>query len=193
LKAVCQHVDGKVAYLTLSGVGVRVESYMPMPSEIGWTGTLADLEAAWINSTKKIEDTYAANLTKTAFMIAAGTPFKDQAKTGEQALLSVLNYGLKYPLFGAMQWGLNANSATPKKNGRIFYINQWIKDNDVHPTGFQMTGASDGSVGGNLKGTLEQCFRAGDALGADIIEVYRADAANPEYAPLLKTYNDKLK
>ena len=58
--------------------------------------------------------------------------------------------------------GLNANS----NNG--FLINKLIQDNDLgRATGFQLIGSSDGSVGGDLNGTLEQALTAGAALGAD--------------------------
>jgi hypothetical protein len=86
-----------------------------------------------------------------------------------------------------MQWGLNATS----NNG--FFINKLIQDNaSDRATGFQLTGASDGSVGGDLKGTLEQALDAGVGLGADWIEIYAADAMNSAYAPLLASIDSEL-
>jgi hypothetical protein len=73
-------------------------------------------------------------------------------------------------------------------------INQLIQDNDTgRATGFQLTGSSDGSVGGDLQGTLQEALAAGNSLGADWIEIYAVDAMNPIYAPLLATYNKLLK
>ena len=186
IKAVCTHFDGKLDYLTMGGMGRRTETYMPLPSEIGLDMTIDEAIAAWVASSTLVIDTYAANLNTTPFIIAAGTPFSEGDATG--ALTTVVDHGLLYPLFGVMQWGLNAESNTG------FYINNWISDYDVgRATGFQITGASDGSVGGDLKGTLEECFIAADAMGADWVEIYGADADNPIYAVLLQKYNNLLK
>jgi len=148
--------------------------------------TIDEAIAAWVASSTLMVDTYASNLSTTPFIIAAGTPFSEGDAT--EALTTVVDHGLLYPLFGIMQWGLKADSNTG------FYINNWILNYDLgRATGFQITGASDGSVGGDIGGTLEECFIAADAMGADWVEIYGADADNPIYAALLQKYNSLLK
>jgi hypothetical protein len=186
IKAVCLHFDGQLDYLVMGGMGRRTETYMPLPSEIGLDMTIDEAIAAWVASSTLMVDTYASNLSTTPFIIAAGTPFSEGDAT--EALTTVVDHGLLYPLFGIMQWGLKADSNTG------FYINNWILNYDLgRATGFQITGASDGSVGGDIGGTLEECFIAADAMGADWVEIYGADADNPIYAALLQKYNSLLK
>ncbi len=169
----------------MGGLGYKTETYMPLPSEIGLSMTISDYTTAWVNSSDLFIDTYNQNLLNTPFVVAAGVPFSDSGAA--TAITSVINHGLLYPLFGIAQWGLKATS----NNG--FFLNQVIQANAVgRATGFQLAGASDGSVGGDLQGTLEQALAAGLALGADWIEIYAADAMNPVYAPLLLQYNFAL-
>ena len=186
IKAFCLHFDGKLDFVVMGGLGYKTETYMPLPSQIGLSMTIGDYTTAWINSSDLFIDTYSQNLTATPFVIAGGIPFADPGASA--AITTVINHGLLYPLFGITQWGLKAKS----NNG--FLINKLIQDNDAgRATGFQLTGASDGSVGGDLGGTLQQALSAGAALGADWIEIYAADAMNPAYAPLLLQYNTLLK
>ena len=186
IKAFCLHFDGKLDYVVIGGLGFKTETYMPLPADIGLDMTIPAFIAAWINSSNLFIDTYTLNLHTTPFVIAGGLPFKDPGASA--AITTVINHGLLYPTFGITQWGLNANS----NNG--FLINKFIQDNDLgRATGFQLTGASDGSVGGDLHGTLDQALGAGAALGADWIEVYAADAMNPKNAAVLAKYNTLLK
>ena len=185
IKALCRHFDGKLDYIVMGGLGYKTETYMPLPSQIGLGMSVSDYTAAWIASSNLFIDKYNQNLHSTPFVLAGGIPFADPGAAA--AITTVINHGLTYPLFGIMQWGLNAQST----NG--FLINQLIQDNDAgRATGFQLTGASDGSVGGDLKGTLEEALTAGADLGADWIEIYAADAMNPDYADLLATFNALL-
>jgi len=186
IKALCLHFDGKLDYIAMGGLGYKTETYMPLPSDIGLDMTIPAYTTAWINSSDLFIDTYNQNLHSTPFVIAGGIPFNDPGASA--AITTVINHGLTYPLFGIMQWGLNAKS----NNG--FLINKFIQDNDAgRATGFQLNGASDGSVGGDLNGTLQQALTAGSALGADWIEIYSADAMNPKYAALLARFNILLK
>lgn len=184
--AACKALDGQVDYITMGELGQKTESYMPLPADIKYPLSSTDYIAAWVTSSNLVIDTYAKNLKQTPFIMAAGKAFNDPGS--DAAVTAVINHGLQYPLFGIMQWGLNANS----NDG--FFVNKLIKDNDSHPTGFQMTGSqTEPHVGGNLNGTLEDCLKAGDSLGADFVEVYSQDGENPALAGVLKTYNDKLK
>ena len=186
IKAFCLHFEGKLDMVVMGGIGYKTESYMPLPSEIGLDMTIAEYTAAWIKSSDLFIDTYNQNLKTTPFVLAGGLPFDDPGAAA--AITTVINHGLLYPNFGIMQWGLNANSSNK------YLINKFIQDNDAgRATGFQLTGASDGSIGGDLQGTLEEALAAGAALGADWIEVYAVDAMNPKYAALLATYNGLLK
>jgi len=186
ITALCQHLDGKLDYMAMGGLGYKTETYMPLPSAIGLNMPIASYTTAWINSSNKFIDIYNTNLKTTPFIVAGGIPFDDPGASA--AITTVINHGLLYPPCGIMQWGLKATST----NG--FLINRLIQDNDLgRATGFQLTGASDGSVGGDLQGTLEEALTAGQNLGADWIEIYAVDAMNPIYAPLLATFNRLLK
>ncbi len=186
IKAFCLHFDGKLDFVVMGGLGYKTETYMPLPSQIGLNMSISSYTTAWINSSDLFVDTYSQNLHTTPFVIAGGIPFDDPGAAA--AITTVINHGLLYPLFGITQWGLKAKS----NNG--FLINKLIQDNDAgRATGFQLTGASDGSVGGDLGGTLREALSAGAALGADWIEIYAADAMKPAYAPLLLQYNTLLK
>jgi len=186
ITALCQHFDGKLDYVAMGGLGYKTETYMPLPGDIGLNMPIASYTTAWINSCNKLIDIYNTYLKTSPFVIAGGVPFNDPGAAG--AITTVINHGLLYPPFGIMQWGLKATST----NG--FLINQLIQDNDTgRATGFQLTGSSDGSVGGDLQGTLQEALAAGNSLGADWIEIYAVDAMNPIYAPLLATYNKLLK
>jgi hypothetical protein len=185
-RELCIHLDGLVDYITMGGFGYKTESYMPLPADIGLAETNEDFMASWTVVANLLVDTYAAYLRQTPFILAGGTPFKDPS--AQAKLIAIVNRALlAYPLFGVMQWGLNA------KSNSGFYINNLITANDTHPGGFQMTGASDGSVGGDLKGTLEECFIAANNMGADFVEVYSADGENPAYRDLLVKYNGIFK
>jgi hypothetical protein len=184
--ALCQHVDGKVDGVEIGGLGVKVETYMPLPSDIGITMSNADYMAAWTASSNLIIDTYAANLKSTPFIIAAGVPIADPS--ANTAITNVINHGLIYPLFGVMQWGLKATSTDN------FFLNKIIHDNDAgRATGFQLAGIATTAEYGSLQGTFEQALAAGQALGADWIEIYYKDAENPAYSIVLATYNGLLK
>jgi|GEM_PF-6813682 len=185
IKALCQHFDDRLDYIVMGGLGYKTESYMPLPSGIGLDMTVSDYTDAWVASSAFFIDTYNQNLSSTPFILASGAPFSDPQAAA--AIMAIINHGLLYPQFGIMQWGLNATS----NNG--FFINKLIQDNaSDRATGFQLTGASDGSVGGDLKGTLEQALDAGVGLGADWIEIYAADAMNSAYAPLLASIDSEL-
>ena len=185
ITALCQHFDDQLDYIVMGGLGYKTESYMPLPSDIGVAMTVSDYTDAWVGSAALFIDTYNRNLSSTPFILASGAPFSDPQAAA--AIMAIINHGLLYPQFGIMQWGLNATS----NNG--FFINKLIQDNAAdRATGFQITGASDGSVGGDLKGTLEQALDAGVNLGADWIEIYAADAMNPTYASLLASINSEL-
>jgi hypothetical protein len=186
ITALCQHFDGKLTYIAMGGLGYKTETYMPLPSDIGLNMPIATYTTTWINSCNTFIDIYNTNLKTSPFVIAGGVPFNDPGAAA--AITTVINHGLLYPPFGIMQWGLKATST----NG--FLINALIQNNDAgRATGFQLTGASDGSVGGDLQGTLLQALTAGQNLGADWIEIYAVDAMNPIYAPLLATFNKLLK
>ena len=186
IKALCLHLDGKVDYITMGGMGYKTETYMPLPSDIGYSATTAEFISKWVASSNLVIDTYAANLKQTPFIIAAGTPFDDP--TAVSQMTSVITHGLVHPLFGIMQWGLNA------KSNSGFYINAFIQNKDVgRATGFQMTGSqTEPHVGGQLQGTLEDCLKAAKAMQADFVEVYSQDAENTALQPMIQTYNLSL-
>ena len=185
IQAFCQHFDGQLTFVTMGGLGYKTETYMPLPSDIGLPMTLEEYSLAYAASSELFILTYATNLFSTPYVIAAGVPFDDLTAT--DLITGILNYGLPYPLFGVMQWGLKATSTSD------FFINQIILGNDVgRATGFQLIGASDGSIGGDLQGSLVQALNAGKALGADWLEIYPADAMNSRYANILKFYNTLL-
>jgi hypothetical protein len=186
IQAFCQHFDNQLNYVVLGGMGYKTESLMPLPSEIGLNMTIEDYTAAWKASRNLFVDTYSANLAFTPFVLAAAVPFVDPG--ANQAITDVMNYGLIYPHYGMTQWGLKATSNS------TFFINNIILTNDFNrATGFELIGASDGSSGGDLQGTLAQALAAGGRLGADWIEIYAVDAMNSQYVRILSKFNKLLK
>ena len=92
-------------------------------------------------------DTYNRNLSSTPFLTSLPVLLSLTPRRRRQSWPSSITVCFILQ-FGIMQWGLNATS----NNG--FFINKLIQDNAAdRATGFQITGASDGSVGGDLKGT----------------------------------------
>ncbi len=110
VKALCAHVDGKVDYLAMGGLGVMIESYItPDPGTIGLT--MDEAVAKWTASSNAIIDAHAQNLHSTPFIFTAAKPFR--GRPGVQALERVVSAAAKkYPgRFGIMNCSLNARSS----------------------------------------------------------------------------------
>ncbi len=186
VKALCQHVDGKVDYLAMGGLGAVIESYMcPNPDTIGLT--MDEATAKWIASCNTIIDTHAQNLHSTPFIFTAGKPFR--GRQGVQALERVVSAAAKkYPgRFGIMNCTLNAHSRPeypPNALVREFH--------ETNPVGLQFLTSTKGFGNHDLGGTLAQALDTGIALHAQYIEVYSRDADDPANAETLKTYGAKL-
>ena len=187
VKALCAHVDGKVDYLAMGGLGVVIESYICRdPATIGLT--MDEATAKWTSSCNAIIDAHAQNLHSTPFIFTAAKPFAGRA--GVQALERVVSAAAKkYPgRFGIMDCSLNARSKTgyvPNRLVREFH--------DTNPVGLQFLTSTRGFGHHDLGGTLAQALDAGTALGAHFIEIYSHDADDPANAATLTTYATKLR
>ena len=187
VKALCQHVDGKVDYLAMGGLGVVIESYICRdPATIGLT--MDEAVAKWTASCNAIIDAHAENLHSTPFIFTAGKPFGGRA--GMQALDRVVSAAAKkYPgRFGIMNCTLSARSRAE------FPPNKLVKEfHDTNPVGLQFLTGTKGFGNHDLGGTLAQALDAGTALGAHYIEIYARDADDPANAATLTTYAERLK
>lgn len=191
IEDLCIHYEGRVTCIVMGGMGYKTECYMPDPTTTTPPIALSidDYAAEWLAAAELIVDTYAANLDRTRFIVAGGVVIKPST-VGEFAMLDLLAYGMNnYPeKFGAMQWGLNAQSSTS------FFMNEWIQTfGPGRSTGFQMTGSTDGITGGDTKGTLRECLQRAVDLGADWVEVYPTDCNNPAEQATLAEFNALLK
>lgn len=197
IAAFCAHYNTTADYITMGGLGIRTETYMPLPADIGLGISNSAFLALWVTSSEGIIDTYDANLSRCVHWVAGGKVFND---SGAQAASStVIEYNLAFSRGGTQQWGLSASS----NNG--FFVNAYIQNNPTHSGGFQMNGASDGSGGGNVCGSIANppCVPAtnglslaldnGVSLKGDVIEVYGVDAANSAYVDLFSLINAELK
>jgi hypothetical protein len=187
VKALCAHVDGKVDYLAMGGLGAVIESYICRdPATIGLT--MDEAVAKWTASCNAIIDAHAQNLHSTPFIFTAGKPFAGRA--GVQALERVISAAArKYPgRFGIMNCTLNARSSPeypPNRLVREFH--------DTNPVGLQFLTSTEGFGNHDLGGTLAQALDAGISLHAQYIEIYSRDADDPANAATLTTYAEKLR
>ena len=187
VKALCAHVDGKVDYLAMGGLGAVIESYICRdPATIGLT--MDEATAKWTASCNAIIDAHAQNLHSTPFIFTAGKPFR--GRPGVQALESVVSAAAKkYPgRFGIMNCTLNAHSAPE------YPPNELVGEfHETNPVGLQFLTSTEGFGNHDLGGTLAQALDAGIALQAQYIEIYSKDADEPANAATLTTYAEKLK
>jgi hypothetical protein len=186
VKALCAHVDGKVDYLAMGGLGIIIESYISRdPATIGLT--MDEATAKWTSSCNAVIDTHAQNLHSTPFIFTAAKPFASHA--GVEVLERVVSAAArKYPgRFGIMDCSLNAHS-------RIEYPpNALVREfHGTNPVGLQFLTSTHGFGHHDLGGTLAQALEAGVALGAHFIEIYSTDADDPANAATLTTYAAKL-
>ncbi len=186
IKALCAHVDGKVDYLAMGGLGVIIESYIcPNPATIGLT--MDEATAKWTASCNTIIEAHAENLHSTPFIFTASKPFRGPG--GQEALQRVVRAAAKkYPgRFGIMDCSLNARS------NKGYLPNELVQEfRDTNPVGLQFLTSTKGFGHHDLGGTLAQALDAGVALGAHYIEVYSADVNNPANAATLDAYAAKL-
>ena len=187
VKALCAHVDGKVDYLAMGGLGAVIESYICRdPDTIDLT--MDEAVAKWTASSNAIIDAHAQNLHSTPFIFTAGKPFRGRA--GVQALERVVSAAAKkYPgRFGIMNCTLNARSSP------VYPPNALVREfHDTNPVGLQFLTSTEGFGNHDLGGTLAQALEAGIALHAQYIEVYSRDADDPANAATLTTYGEKLR
>lgn len=187
VKALCAHVDGKVDYLAMGGLGVVIESYICRdPATIGLT--MDEATAKWTASCNAIIEGHAQNLHSTPFIFTAAKPFA--GRPGVQALEQVVSAAAKkYPgRFGIMDCSLNAHSQTRYVPNRL--VQEFRATN---PVGLQFLTSTKGFGHHDLGGTLAQALDAGVALGAQFIEIYSHDADDPANAATLTTYAAKLR
>lgn len=184
-KALCLHVDGKVDYIAMGGLGAVVESYIcDDPATIGLSET--DAIAAWTGSADAIIEVHAANLKQTPFIFTMGRPFNGQASnTAMDTLLRAK--AAKYPhRFGVMDCGLGDTS-------NVGYLpNELVSDlSATNPTGLQCVTSTQG-FGNHPPIHLQTTLDAAVTLKAHWVEVYPVDANDPANAQLLTDYTLKL-
>lgn len=186
VKALCAHVDGKVDYLAMGGLGAVIESYIcPDPATIGLT--MDEAVAKWTASSNEIIDAHAQNLHSTPFIFTAAKPFR--GRPGVQALERVVSAAAKkYPgRFGIMDCSLNARSRPEYPPNALV-----LAFHDTNPVGLQFLTSTEGFGNHDLGGTIAQALDAGIALQAHYIEIYSKDADDPANAATLTTYAEKL-
>ena len=158
----------------MGGLGSSTEMHMPDTFPYPDGKDIDAASAAWIISSNTIIAQYAAHLTRTPFVAALAVPFN--GTVGTTALQSVVDTSLS--LYGSRigfeNWGLNAESSTGYLPNAIIYDHRL-----TNPVGFQMTGNATTGGGGDLRGTLRQAMEAGVAMGAQYLQVYGDDIANP--------------
>lgn len=186
IKALCAHVDGKVDYIAMGGLGVIIESYIcPNPATIGLT--MEEATAKWTSSCNAIIEAHAQNLHSTPFIFTASKPFRGPG--GKETLPRVVRAAAKkYPgRFGIMDCSLNAHST------RGYLPNELVQEfRDTNPVGLQFLTSTKGFGHHDLGGTFAQTLDAGIALGAHYIEIYPVDAHDPANAATLDAYAAKL-
>ncbi len=186
VQALCAHVDGKVDYLAMGGLGAVIESYIcPDPATIGLS--MEEAVAKWTASSNAIIDAHARNLHSTPFIFTAAKPFK--GRDGVQALERVVSAAArKYPgRFGIMDCSLNARSRPEYPPNALVH-----EFHETNPVGLQFLTSTEGFGNHDLGGTLAQALDAGIALQAHYIEIYSKDADDPANAATLTTYAEKL-
>ncbi len=203
----CQHFDGRIDGVVMGEFGPHTETYMPQPASStpafknpdGSLMTIEQEAAAWLKSSEYFIDTYATYCTHEPFIMAGGVPFPDDVPVkgtnlGTNTITSLFNYAKdKYGArFGIMQWGLNFNSNSS------YIINGWIQSNTATlPAGFQVTGNTLHTVGGDLgcltdPNCLAKVLDNGVAMKGQWIEVYPIDANNVSFAPVFISDTAKL-
>ena len=177
IAAFCDRYDGQLASVSMGGLGSSTEMHMPEVFPYPDGKDINAASAAWIISSNTIIAQYAAHLTRTPFVAALAVPFA--GTVGTTALQSVVDTSLS--LYGSRigfeNWGLNAESSTGYLPNSIIYDHRL-----TNPVGFQMTGNATTGGGGDLQGTLREAMEAGVAMGAQYLQVYGDDVANPAYA-----------
>jgi len=186
IKALCAHVDGKVDYVAMGGLGVIIESYIcPNPATIGLT--IEEATAKWSANCNAVIEAHAENLHSTPFIFTAAKPFRGPG--GKEALQKVVRAAAKkYPgRFGIMNCSLNAHSTSH------YLPSELVQEfSDTNPVGLQFLTSTRGFGNHDLGGTLAETLEAGVALGARYIEIYPLDANNPANAATLDAYAAKL-
>ncbi len=176
IAAFCDRYDGQLASVSMGGLGGTTEMHMNDTFPYPDGKDIVAAAAAWVISSNTIIAQYAAHLTKTPFVAALAVPFN--GTIGTTALQSVVDTSLS--LYGSRigfeNWGLNAESSTNYLPNAIIYNHRF-----TNPVGFQMTGNATTGGGGDLRGTLRQAMDAGVAMGAQYLQVYGDDVANPIY------------
>ncbi|MEO5717500.1 MAG: hypothetical protein ABIR29_02890, partial [Chthoniobacterales bacterium] len=176
IAAFCDRYDGQIASVSMGGVGSSTEMHMPDTFPYPDGKDISAAAAAWVISSNTIIAQYAAHLTQTPFVAALAVPFN--GTIGTTALQSVVDTSLS--LYGSRigfeNWGLNAESSTSYLPNSIIFNHRF-----TNPVGFQMTGNATSGGGGDLRGTLRQAMEAGVAMGAQYLQVYGDDVANPIY------------
>ena len=190
IKALCKHVDGKVDYIAMGGLGVVIESYItPDPADIGESMTEAC--ANWVKSAQSVVDTHAKNLTDTVFVFTAAKPYSSQE--GNDALTDIVTRACdKYPgRCGVMNSSL---AATSKKES--YPPHQLVFDHALtNPCGLQFLTSSQGFGGHTLGGTVEETVIVGGEIlqWRGYIEVYAMDANDPNNRQMFIDQGQKLK
>lgn len=181
----CTMFDGDpLVSITMGGLGATCEIGIPIPSPDG--KTVAEALAAWQVSSAAFIAKYAMHLKQTAFIAALSNPV-GVPDGGDVALQTMVTNALALHgnRIGFENWGLNANSSNS------FGADKIIQDHSpTNPAGFQMTGNETSGGGGDLCGQggghsppcLRLAMEAGVNLGAQYLQVFGDDVANPAYA-----------
>lgn len=190
IKALCKHVDRKVDYIAMGGLGAVIESYItPDPADI--EESEEDACTHWTNSCQSVIDAHAKSLTTTPFIFTAAKPYKSNA--GRDALIDIVTRACaKYPnRCGVMNCSLSANS-----NVEGYVPNQLVFDHALtNPCGLQFLTSSEGFGGHELGGTVEETTEAGGEIlqWRGFIEVYKLDADDPDNAAMFIKQGQRLK
>lgn len=186
-KALCRHVDGKVNYIAMGGLGAVIESYIcPDPATVEETMTTGLVK--WSLAVNAIIETHAANLLYTPFIFTAAKPFMSK-EAMDTAVAVCTDAAKKYPRrFGMMDCSLGAQATAGYPPHKL--VSDFSASN---PVGLQFLTSSHGFTGHELGGTVQEALDAAIALKAHYVEVYPFDSGDPANIAMFRAASAKLK
>ena len=195
--------EPNVAYVFMGGPGREFETYyLGDSTQIASfsamsTATCTDPQndqatgaiCGWVKGSEQIVDMYASAFIHTPFLLVLANPFGDgtatqaQLTNGQSALEQLTNYTVNtYPgRAGIRSDGLRADYGTQYAGTETSLLTK------TTTVGFQMNGAAK-----SMSGTLAEALQTGVTLGADFVEVFAQDCADPAQASALSTAGPEL-
>ena len=176
----------ELAYVTMGGAGRQIETFfVDSPEDIEKFNSDGGPEN-WARGAQAVAKMYAESFPHTHFLYAIGPPTPTPG--GRQTLSAMLDAcGAAYPgWFGVRCDGLRPNFGPRDPAGQIIQ-----KFASTTTAGFQMSLPSKGgqTMGG---GTLQEALTNGVGFGAQFVEVYRGDCADPNQQATLQAANARL-